>query len=207
MFCSTHRQGCNVSKGPYFKLILYSNLNQSCGPGSVVGIATSYGLDGPGIEPWWRRDFAHLSRQALGPTQPCVQWIPVLSQGKSGRGVTLSPHPLLVPWSWKSKLKCTLVQALGLCTGRTAHRGSRGIDLPFLDHGTRRGCGVSITSRPLFIPGKDPVHIVQEAGWAPRPVWTAAKNLVPIGIRSPDRPARCQSLYRLRYPAHMVMKE
>ena len=36
-------------------------------------------------------------------------------------------------------VKCTLVQALRLCTGRTAHRGSRGIALPFHDHGTRRG--------------------------------------------------------------------
>jgi len=39
----------------------------------------------------------------------------------------------------KVKVKCTLVQALRLCAGRTAHRGSRGIALPFLDHGTRRG--------------------------------------------------------------------
>ena len=38
-----------------------------------------------------------------------------------------------------SKVKCTLVQALRLRTGGTAHRGSRGIDLLFLDHGTRRG--------------------------------------------------------------------
>ena len=37
------------------------------------------------------------------------------------------------------KVKCTLVQALRLCTGRTALRGSRGIALPFHDHGTRRG--------------------------------------------------------------------
>jgi len=37
------------------------------------------------------------------------------------------------------KVKCTLVQALRLCTGCTAHRGSRGIALLFLDHGTRRG--------------------------------------------------------------------
>ena len=37
------------------------------------------------------------------------------------------------------KVKCTLVQALRLCTGRTAHRGSRGIALPFHDYGTRRG--------------------------------------------------------------------
>ena len=37
------------------------------------------------------------------------------------------------------KVKCTLVQALRLCTGRTAYRGSRGIALLFLDHGSRRG--------------------------------------------------------------------
>jgi hypothetical protein len=37
------------------------------------------------------------------------------------------------------KVKFTLLQALRLCTGRTAHRGSRGIALCFHDHGTRRG--------------------------------------------------------------------
>jgi hypothetical protein len=37
------------------------------------------------------------------------------------------------------KVKFTLVQALRLCTGRTAHRESRGIALPFLDNGSRRG--------------------------------------------------------------------
>jgi len=52
------------------------------------------------------------------------------------------------------KLKCTLVQTLRLCTGRTAPRGSRGIALPFLEHGTRRGWEVSVTPRPLFTPGK-----------------------------------------------------
>jgi len=55
--------------------------------------------------------------------------------------------------------------------------------------------------RPLFTPGKDPVPIVEEAGWAPGPVWTGAENLTPTGIRSSDCPARSQSLYRLRYPA------
>ena len=34
------------------------------------------------------------------------------------------------------------------------------------------------TPRPgLFTPGKDPVPIVQKAGWAPGPVWTGAENL------------------------------
>jgi len=102
------------------------------------------------------------------------------------------------------KVKCTLVQALRLCTGRMAHRGSRGIALLFLDHGTRRGWGVSPTSRPLFTPGKESVPIVQEAGWATGPVWTGAENLAPTGIRSPYHPARGQSLYRPRYPAHCV---
>jgi hypothetical protein len=45
-----------------------------------------------------------------------------------------------------------------------------------------------------------PVPIVQEVGWASGPVWTGAENLDPTGIRSPDRPVRRQSLYRLRYP-------
>jgi hypothetical protein len=64
------------------------------------------------------------------------------------------------------KVKCTLVQALRLCTCRTAHRGSRGIALLIIDHGTRRGWGVNVTPRPLFTPGKDPVPIVQEDGLA-----------------------------------------
>ena len=103
------------------------------------------------------------------------------------------------------KVKCPLVQALRLCTGRTAHRESRCIALPFLDHGTRKGWGVSFTPEPFFTAGKDPVLIVQEAGWAPGPVWTGAAHLAPTGIRSPVLPARSQSLYRLSYRAHVLI--
>jgi len=102
----------------------------------------------------------------------------------------------------KKKVKCTLVQALRLCTGCTAHRRSRGIALLFLDSYTRRGWGVGVTPQALFTPGKDPVPIVQEAGWAPGLVWTGAENLAATGIRSPDRPACSQLLYRLSYRVH-----
>jgi len=60
-----------------------------------------------------------------------------------------------------------------------ARRGIRGIALVFQDLGGRRGRVVSVTPRPLFTPGKDPVPILQEAGWAPGPVWTGAENLTP----------------------------
>jgi len=60
---------------------------------------------------------------------------------------------------------------------------------------------VSSTPRPHFTPGKDPVPILQEAGWAPWPVWTGGK-FRHHRDSIPDRPARSQSLYRLSYWAH-----
>ena len=55
--------------------------------GSVVGIATGYGLEGPGIESQWGRDFPRLSRLVLEPTQSPVQWVPGFpgSKERSGR--------------------------------------------------------------------------------------------------------------------------
>ena len=51
-----------------------------------------------------------------------------------------------------------------------------------------------------FTAGNDPVRLVWEVGWAPGQVWTVAENPFPAAIRSPDRPARSESLYRLSYP-------
>jgi len=51
------------------------------------------------------------------------------------------------------------------------------------------GWVVSRTPRPHFTPGKDPVPILQEAGWAPGPVWTGGKSR-PHRDSIPDRPAR-----------------
>ena len=55
------------------------------------------------------------------------------------------------------------------------------------------GWMVNATPRPLKPPEGDPVSAVQEAGRAPGPVWTVAKNLAPTGIRSPNRPTRSES--------------
>ena len=73
------------------------------GPGSSVGIATDYGLDGLGSNPGGDEIFRPC-RPILGPTQPPVKWVPGLSRGvKCGRGVLLTTHPLLVSRSWKSR--------------------------------------------------------------------------------------------------------
>ena len=77
--------------------MIHYSLNN--GPGSSVGIATGYGLDGPGIESRWGRDFPHLSRPTLGPTQPPVEWVTGLSRGKERPGRDVDPSPILVPWS------------------------------------------------------------------------------------------------------------
>ena len=82
-----------------------------------------------------------------------------------------------------------------------AQRVGTGIALFFHDRGTRRGWVVSSTPRPHFTPGKDPVPILREAGWAPGPVWTGGKSR-PHRDSIPDRPARSQLLYRLSYPTH-----
>jgi hypothetical protein len=74
---------------------VFSGYADICGPGSVVAIATGYGMDGPGIESRWGAIFsapvqtgpgAHPASSTMGTGSfPGV---------KSGRGVTLTPHPL-----------------------------------------------------------------------------------------------------------------
>jgi hypothetical protein len=82
--------------GVYIRMYLFM-----CGPGSSVGIATDYGLDGPGIKS--QRDFppiqtgpgAHPASFTMGTgSYPGV---------KCGWGVLLTTHHLLAPRSWKSR--------------------------------------------------------------------------------------------------------
>ena len=52
----------------------------------------------------------------------------------------------------------------------------------------------------LYVQESDLVPILQEAWWAPGPVWMGVVNLSPTGIQSLDRPACSKSLYRLCHP-------
>ena len=85
------------------------------GPGSVVGITTGYGLDGPGIETRWGVKIFRTCPDSASCTMGTGSFPGV----KSGRSMTLTPHPILVPWLWKSGVipllplwACTELQCL-----------------------------------------------------------------------------------------------
>ena len=61
------------------------------GPGSVVGIATAYGLDGAVIESRWGRDFPELSRRPCGSPNLFYNRYRVFPEGKVLPGRDPSP--------------------------------------------------------------------------------------------------------------------
>ena len=67
-----------------------------CGPSSVVGIATSHGLDGPGIESRWARFSAAVQTVPEAHPASCTMRTGSFPGVRCYRGVTLTPHPLLV---------------------------------------------------------------------------------------------------------------
>ena len=79
--------------------------------------------------------------------------------------------------SWAKRIQSTFTKSTTLIQRKlkwsryrscVAQGVGRCVALLFHDRGTRRGWVVSSTARPHFTPGKDPVPILQEAGWAPR---------------------------------------
>ena len=72
--------------------IKYSGLGSAVSIATDFGIATDYGLDGPGSNSGWDKIF-RPSRLAPGPTKPPVQWVPGLSWGRGVWGVGLIPPP------------------------------------------------------------------------------------------------------------------
>ena len=77
-----------------------TSFRAKCVPGSSVGIVTGYGLDGPGIEFRWGAGFSAPVQTGPGAQPASYKMGTGSFPGlNSGRGVTLTPHPLLVPWS------------------------------------------------------------------------------------------------------------
>jgi len=90
---------------------MYVVLSTLCGPGSSVGIATFYGLNGPGSNPDGDEIF-RPSRPALGSIQPPVKWVPGLSRGKvrPGHAADHSPPSSTVIME---EYSCTCTHPLG----------------------------------------------------------------------------------------------
>jgi hypothetical protein len=92
------------------------------------------------------------------------------------------PHSLqfAVATTSKVQVKFSLEQAM------KAQRRSRGIAILFLYPGTKWG-GWSTPRPDRFIPGKETRYpLYRRLGGPQGPVWTAAKNLAPNGIRSAE---------------------
>ena len=84
--------------------IIKNMVQTECGPGSSIDIATSYRLDGQGIESRWGARFSAPVQTGPGAhPASCTMGTRSFPGGKSGRGVNLTPHHLLVPWSWKGR--------------------------------------------------------------------------------------------------------
>jgi len=73
------------------------------GPGSSVGIATDHGLDDPGSNPGWGRDFLPVQTGPGAHPASCKMGTGSFPRVKCGRDMLLTIHPLLVPRSWKSR--------------------------------------------------------------------------------------------------------
>ena len=89
------------------------------------------------------------------------------------------------------KVKCTLVQALRLCTGHTAHRGSRGVAVPSVMTTALEG-GEEPASRPgrSLPPGKTRYPLYRRLDGPQGRSGQVRKISPPTAIRSPDSPAR-----------------
>ena len=99
-------------------------------PGNTPGTHFCYRLSRP-----LRKDFISMKNQMISAGMEPVTFR-IVAQRFNHCAIAV-PVPL---WcKVKSKVKCTLLQALRLCSGRTAFKGNTGMVLLFFDHVTRRG--------------------------------------------------------------------
>jgi len=118
-------------------------------------------LNFPRITVLWR--WLHGGNGDMNWVQKCVHLVQVEYLFPQQRHISGNQ------WDEKVKVKCSCYRP------GVAQRVGRVIALLFHDRGIRRWWVVSSTLRPQFTPGKNPVPILQEAGWAPGPVWMGGK--------------------------------
>ena len=113
---------CVVTSGLSAPDFFFFTLPFICELGSVVGIATGLGLDSPRI-PVEARFSAPVQTGPGAHPASCTMDTGSFPLVKNGQGVTLTPHPLLVLWSWKGRAIPLLplwavqpVQSLSACT-------------------------------------------------------------------------------------------
>jgi len=139
--------------------------------------------------PWWV-DIRVLSKY--------VQWNRLL--------LPLLLLLLLFSYMAKVKVRCTLVQALRLCTSSTAHKGSRGIALLFLDHATIRSEGSASRAGRSLPPGKTRYPLYRRLG-GPQGRSGQVRKISPPPPGFDPRTVQpvAQSLYWLSYRAHIFV--
>ena len=78
----------------YYRLAKYfQSISRACGPGSSVGIATGYGLGGPGIESRWGEIFRTCPDRPWGPPILLYNGYRVFPGGKARPGRDADPSP------------------------------------------------------------------------------------------------------------------
>ena len=132
-----------------------------------------------------------------------------MTQGSSETSVTISLNTALTKLRYFYIRKKVRNLNFALEQAMKAQRRSRVIALSALSLTSALDGGGWLRPWSLYLWERDPLPIVEEAGWAPGSVCTSAENLSSTGTRSSDHPNRSESLYRLSHlvPLHIFVCE
>jgi hypothetical protein len=97
LYISMRSLNCSVPRIKRFSALIYIVTATNGSRDSAVGIATRYGLEGPGIESRWGEIFRTYPDRVRDPPSLLYDGYRVFPRGKGGRGVMMTTHPLLVP--------------------------------------------------------------------------------------------------------------